>query len=369
MRLAIIGPLPPFRSGVARHTWMLGRALAVRTELLIVSFVRQYPRWLFPGANDRDQTAFPLAEPYCRYELDSLNPLSWRRTVRMVEEHCPDAVVLPWWTVFWVPCYLYLVWAFRRKGIPVHFLCHNVVDHDAGWIHHLAARSVLSRGSGFIVQSLAEKQRLEELVKEHNITVHPHPAFDRFVAQGPHLPPRAPLELLFFGIVRPYKGLEVLLHALTRLEDLDYRLTIAGEFWQGREAALRMIADYGLVDRIELVGRYVSDEEASGYFQRADAVVMPYLRASGSGVLGLAYSYGKPVIASRIPGLEEWVTHGETGLLVGAGRADELAIAIRSLTRSRAREMFPAISAFAGRLTWDSLAENLITSVRSARVT
>lgn len=362
-RLAIIGPVPPFRSGIAQHTMMLARALAPHSDLLVASFTRQYPRWLFPGESDREEGASAGLGSRCQFVLDSLDPRTWRRTVAIVVEHRPDAVIIPWWTIFWGPCLRYLARSISTQGIPVHFFCHNVVDHEASRWKKVLTGWVLRSGDGFFVQSSAEELRLHTLAAMGPVTVHGHPVFEQFPpAHGPR-DRRAALELLFFGFVRPYKGLDVLLQALAHLRDVDVMLTVAGEFWGGLDDTHQLIAELDLTNRVQVIPRYVSEIEVAELFARADAVVMPYLSATGSGVLGLAYRYGKPVIASRISGIEEHVVDGQTGILVAPGSTDELADALRSMDATRARAMAPAIEAVASGLTWESLAQAVLRQV------
>jgi glycosyltransferase involved in cell wall biosynthesis len=225
----------------------------------------------------------------------------------------------------------------------------------------------LRLGQGYFVQSEAEEQCLRELAVEGPVTVHGHPVFGQFPAVTNQLPRRAALELLFFGIVRPYKGLDVLLEAMGRRPHPDLKLTVAGEFWSGLEATLREIERLGLGDCVEVIPRYVDEHEAARLFARADAVVMPYRHATGSGVLGLAYRYGKPVIASRLPGIEEHVREGETGILVRAGSAEELARSIGTLDAQSAAAMAPAIAKLAASLTWESLADAVLMQITVRR--
>jgi glycosyltransferase involved in cell wall biosynthesis len=359
-RLALIGPLPPFRSGIAQHTMMLAGVLDPRCDLLVVSFERQYPRWLFPGESDVDPAAQKVDARNIHYLLDSLRPSTWKRTAELVAAHRPRAAILPWWTVYWTPCFLALARRLGRAGIPIHFFCHNVVDHEASWWKKALTRRVLTRGAGFFTQSNAESARLRALVPHARATVYPHPVSTQFPAPTAPLPRRARLELLFFGIVRPYKGLDVLLRALANLPDLDFKLTVAGEFWERAETTTRLIVELGLGDRVDLTGRFVPATEAANLFARADVVILPYRRATSSGVLGLAYRYGKPVIASRVPGLLEVVREGETGWLVEPDSPGDLARVLSGLTAERTRALAPAIAAFATTLTWESLADAVL---------
>lgn len=362
-RIALVGPLPPFRSGIAQHTMMLASALSERSTLLVISMTRQYPRWLFPGQSDVDPDGQRIETSHIRYLIDSLNPLTWERAFRALAEHGPRAVIIPWWTVYWAPCVLYLARRLKRAGIPVQFLCHNVVDHEAAGWKRLLTRAVLRQGSAFLAQSNGERELLQGLVPGRQVAVHPHPIFTQFPQPARDLPRRAGREFLFFGLVRPYKGLDILLRALAVMEDQDVMLTVAGEFWQPLPPILALIDELGISSRVELIPHYIGEQDAAALFHRADAVVMPYRSASGSGVLGLAYHYRKPVIASRISGLSELVLEGVTGDLVAPETAEALADALMGMTAGRARSMSPGIAEYAKHLSWDSLADMVLSQI------
>jgi glycosyltransferase involved in cell wall biosynthesis len=357
----VLGPVPPFRGGIAQHTAMLAKALSDQADVLVVSFTRQYPGWLFPGTSDRDPATPRLTHPAPEYIVDSLNPLTWRRAVQAIAGFAPDFVLIPWWTVFWAGCFSYIAGALRRRGIPVRFLCHNVADHEAAGWKTRAARHVLSKGESFIVHSAAERTVLQSLIPGARTAVHPHPVYTQFPDPAHALPRRARIELLFFGLIRPYKGLPVLIDAMARLKDQDLFLTVAGEFWTAKEDTLGHIERSGTVDRIEVIDRYVSDGEAADLFARADFAVLPYLSATGSGVVPLAYRYDTPVIASRVGGLPDVVAEGKTGILVEPGSPENLADALASLTPEKAQAMASEIETFKKSMTWKSLARAVIS--------
>jgi glycosyltransferase involved in cell wall biosynthesis len=362
-RIALIGPVLPFRGGIAQHTTMLHRALAARAEVLTLSFSRQYPRWLFPGASDRDAAYAGHREPGVHYEIDSLNPLTWRRAARRIREFAPAALVLPWWTVYWAFCFHHIAAAARRAGIPVVFVCHNPVEHeDAFWKRGLA-KWVLGTTDRYLVHDRRGREVLLESFPHARVDVHAHPVHGHFPRPVGSLPRRAGLELLFFGFVRPYKGVDLLLDALALVRREDVRLTVAGEFWGGLEECREKIASLGLAPKVELLPTYHSEQETAELFSRADVVVLPYRSATGSAVIPLAYHYGRPVIATAVGGLPDVVLEGRTGVLVPAGSPAELAKAIDSMTRSRAAAMQPEIERFAASLTWDGFASAVLDSV------
>jgi len=360
LRLGLIGPTLPYRSGIAQHSTMLHRALRQMLELTTISFTRQYPAWLFPGESDRDPYNESHSEPGVSYVIDSLDPRSWARAVKMLEDARVEAVVLPWWTIYFAPCYLYLKRAFARRGIPLVFLCHNVVDHEAALYKTMLSKLVLSGARGYCVQSKEEQGRLKKLLPDAHVVIHPHPLYDQFPPASVELPRRAALELLFFGLVRPYKGLDVLLEAMALVQRKDVHLSVVGEFWKDKETTLQRIEQLGIASRVEVVPRFVSDQEAADYFARADVVVLPYRSASGTGIIPMAYHYDKPVIATRIGGLADAVNDGATGFLVEPESPRALAAAIDRVVPAKLSALRPHIEAFKAGMTWEGLAEALI---------
>lgn len=358
-KLALVGPVLPYRGGIAQHTTMLHRALPRIAEHVTVSFTRQYPSVLFPGQSDRDPAYDDREEPGVEYLIDSLNPLTWQKAVRRIQSFGAQVVVLPWWGVYWAFCFRYIVNALRRAGVTVVFFCHNVVEHEsAAWKASLT-KWVLGRGSRFVVHTREDEANLRALIPGASVMVHAHPIYDQFPQPTGELKPRGDLELLFFGFVRPYKGLHLLVEAMAKTRDGVY-LTIAGEFWGGEEKVRSRLAELGLSDRVELRPRYHTDEETAELFARCDCVVLPYRSATGSGVVPVAYHYDKPVIVTRVGGLPDAVEDGETGWLVEPESIDAIANAINGCSRSDVVRMIPAIRRLKRALTWTSLASTFV---------
>jgi glycosyltransferase involved in cell wall biosynthesis len=366
--VVLIGPTLPYRGGIARHTTMLHRALARQSRALTISFSRQYPRWLYPGKSDREDGMADHAEPGVEYLIDSLNPGSWARAISRIRTFAPETVVFPWWHVYWTPCFAWMARAVRKMGIEVVFLCHNSIEHEsARWRRQLSSIA-LSKAHRFVVHTQADRKNLAAAFSSP-IRVHPHPTFDGYPDATVVLPRRARLELLFFGFVRPYKGLDTLLRAMAALRGTDVFLSIVGEFWRGEGEARQFVRDHGLADRVEFVARYVSDAEAAAYFARSDVVVLPYHSATGSGVIPLAYRYGKPVIATRTGGLPDVVVHGRTGLLIEPDAPADLAEAIAVVAHARVQFDPQAVAASRADLTWEGLAEAVLRTPAAASET
>ncbi len=364
-RTALIAPLPPIRSGVARHSAAVGRALAARpdVELRAWSFARQYPRLLYPGAAERDPRAAPDPRLPAREILRGASPASWRRTAREVADWAPDLVILPAWTFFLAPALAHVAGAARRAGAEVRMIVHNAFDHEEAWWKSRLSLMQLSRADAFLTHNAALAGTLAARLPGRPAAVFPHPVFDDLPEPTGALPRRAPLELLFFGLVRPYKGLDLAIDAFAASGRADARLTIAGEFWDGLEEARARIARLGLGDRVEIIPRFVSDAEAAELFARADAALLPYRSATGSGVIPTACRYGRAAICSDLPGLASVVEDGRTGRLFPAGDADALARIIAGLDRDEAARMGAAAAAFGRTLSWERFAALLLDPI------
>lgn len=364
LRTVLVGPVTPFRSGIAKHTTELARTLATReeVEVQVLSFSRQYPRWMFPGKDDRASDGCMLREPPTEYLIDSLSPLSWQRAVMRISDLLPTLVIIPVWTFFLAPPLAWIARACRRQGIPVVMIAHNVADHEgASWKAMLLNLQLRQAGS-----VVTHNQRLADAVSERvpgrPVAVHPLPIFEHYPEPKGHLGRRAELELLFFGIVRHYKGLDVLLEAMAHLKGCSVMLSVVGEFWHGRDQVERSIADTGIRSQVELVPDYVTDAEAAEYFARADAVVLPYRAVTGSGVVPVAYRYGKPVIVTDLPGLVEVVRDGETGWIIPSEDPAALAALLSErVTAARAVAMSAAIAEMRKGMSWESFASTVMT--------
>jgi glycosyltransferase involved in cell wall biosynthesis len=238
-RIVFIGPVLPFRGGISQHTTKLARAMLEDAEVLIISFSRQYPHCLFPGESDRDPSYQSHKEKNTEYLIDSINPLTWLRAVKRIKNFKADMVIIPWWTVFWVFCFGFIASSLNRNSIEVVFFCHNVIEHEAAAWKTFLTRKVLNYGTRFMVHTKEDSNNLHALIPSAEVDIHPHPIYDQFPQAKLQLPRRKTLELLFYGFVRPYKGLDDLIEAMILLKGRDTQLTIAGEFWDGEQATRR----------------------------------------------------------------------------------------------------------------------------------
>lgn len=357
-RVGLIGPVQPFRGGVAQYTTQLHRVLAGQVDLVTLSFRRQYPAWLFPGSSDRDPEYIGHLESGVAYCIDPYRPDSWLRAVDHLRGQGLDQVVITWWTAYWFLCLGVIARRLRRDGIRVTFLCHNVQDHEDHWFNQKAARFALRQADDYLVHGERQRAQLRELHGRVPIKVHPHPIYTQFPRPVGTMTRRAPLEMLFFGFVRPYKGVDVLIEAVALLSDQPLFLTIAGEVWGGGfdlEAAVRTA---GLTDRVEVRPYYHGEQETAELFARADVVVLPYHSASASGVVALAYHYDRPVVVTRVGALPEVVEEGASGFVVPPSDPGALAETLRACVGFR--PCGKALERLKRRMSWESLAATLV---------
>lgn len=379
MRFVLVGPAYPFRGGIAQYTTSLYQVLSIEHEVLLLSFTRQYPDFLFPGRTQRDESGQPLEVPQ-EAILDSLNPSSWRQVARRVQSFSPDVVIFQWWQPFFAFAYRKIIREIKNKGGPlVFFLCHNIYAHESlripgqEGIQRFLARKAFRLADGFLVQAetlIAELRRFNSNAPVRRIY---HPVYDFYVRWDsgntqPSNSDRKP-RLLFFGKIRKYKGLGTFLEALGRLkEKMDFEAVIAGEFYLNSDEFKRMALRLGVAGRIVWKDRYVANEEVPALFRGSDLVVLPYTQATQSGVVPVAYQFGVPVIASRVGGLAEVIRDGETGYLVPPNDPDALADKIYLYLTEGHRETFQEnIRDFCKKLTWQQVVDNILSLVSDCR--
>jgi glycosyltransferase involved in cell wall biosynthesis len=363
MKIVVLGPVAPFRGGIARHTSRLAQQFASNPdhEVSICSFSKLYPKILYPGQNDRDPDASPPHFASTHYGLNSANPFSWHQLNQRIQSQNPCIVVMPAWTFFVSPALGWIAKRLRRNGIKVVQIVHNASDHETSIWKTALSMGQLKHADGYIVHNRQVAKELQTLLPDAKITISAHPLYDDYPEPTAPTQAKAGLELLFFGLVRRYKGLDVALRALADSGIKSARFTIAGEFWEGLDETRKLIAELGIQDRVELHPNYVNDQQAADFFDRADAVILPYLSASGSGVVAMAQNYKVPVAASDIPSFQEAVLDGETGWLFPVGDFQKLAELINGrISRASALQMQPALDKQKALLGWDHYCEDVL---------
>ena len=362
MRIAIVGPAHPYKGGGARHTTELARRLAAAGhDVIIESWRAQYPARLYPG---RPTVDVPDAEPYprTRRRLAWYRPDGWLAEGRRLRR--ADLVILALLTPLQVPPYLAILAALggHGKAPRTAVICHNVLPHERRPGDIALTRALLRRAGTVITHSAAQAAQAQSVAPGATVRTVPMPPHlpatpqqnqgterTGYPAQAQPLPGRAtpqepprytvpgqaslpgPVRLLFFGIVRPYKGLDVLLHALAAAP-AQVTLTVAGEFWGGPAPTEKLIADLGLAGRVTLRPGYVPADQIPALFGAADALVMPYREATASQNALLAFAHGVPVITTTAGALAEPVHDGVDGLTCAPADPADLLRALRAIS-------------------------------------
>lgn len=338
-RLVIIGPTSPFRGGIVHYTTRLFSVCkSLGFTVSLFSFSRMYPAWLYPGKSDRDADSVTLDDPEHFQCIDSHNPFSWVLTALKIGRLKPSVVVLNWWTAFWSPVYITLVLLLRvfSPNTKIVYICHNVFDHERSFFKELLAKLSLRCADGFIVHSQKEKSLLHHLFSKKDVCYAPLPLFDVFDKnESDHagLCEKYGLKdtdkvLLFFGFVRPYKGLDDLIIAFrdAQKQELDLKLLVVGEFmFDLYDHYSQMIRKLDLEDCVILENKYVSNDAVAQYFSLADLLVLPYKSATGSAILTISYHLDTPVIATSVGNFPQVIMHDRTGYLVPPDRPEILA--------------------------------------------
>lgn len=324
MKIALVGPAYPLRGGIAHHVYSLQKELIHRGhQVEVISYRKLYPRFFFPGRTTIDASELKL-ECGAQSVLDPLDPRTWVDAFRAIKKFSPDVVVVEWWNPFFSPSMGALALMLKVARIETIFECHNVFPHERSLLDFPLLSFAFASVERFITHSVKDRKDLLS-IKSAKVAVAPLPAVAQFTGGAQD---RSGYGILFFGIVRKYKGLDVLLRAMPRvLSEVECNLVVAGEFYDSIARYEEIIRQSGIEKRVRLENRYIANEEVPALFEEADVLVLPYLSATQSGVARIAIMNRLPIIASRTGGLSESV--GESyGLLVQPGDADALADAL-----------------------------------------
>lgn len=309
-------------------------------EAKIVSFVKQFPNWLFPGETQIDNSKNFLKVEESRV-FAPLSPFSWFKTYKVVKNEKPDSLILNWWIPFFAPSYFcvsFLVKKFTKTEII--FLVHNAIPHEKWPLVKLLTKLAFSQADKFLVLSESVVEDLKTIypkVKESQLLKSRHPIYDFYLSEKveeskaelkENLGIKTSRVILFFGFIKKYKGLNVLLKAMSKVIkhfEGDVMLLIVGEFYYPKTEFHELVKELKIEKHIKLVDSYVSNEEVYKYFSPSDVVVLPYTSATQSGIVQIAFGFEKPIIASRIGGIPEVVKENEIGLLAEPNNPNDFA--------------------------------------------
>ncbi len=368
-RVAVVGPVFPYKGGIAHYTSLLAKELARTHDVKVFSFSLQYPRFLYPGKMQKDYENDFFRIEGTKYLINTINPFSWLRTGFAIVRFAPQLLILPWWNPFFGPAFsviALLVKSFSRARVL--FIVHNILPHERLPFDRLITSCTLKRGDFHIVQSGESEIKLLEILHNPVYRKAFHPSYAVFDQETMSredarnrlsLPARARV-LLFFGFVREYKGLMYLIEALPAIRKKlpDAKLLVVGDFFDDKQKYLRKIEELGVAPMVAIHDGYLPDREVGPYFSAADLVVLPYESASQSGIVQIAFGFGRPVVVTSVGGLSEVVEDNRTGFVVPPKDPAALAASvIRYFEQDKEREFSAAIKNEQDSFSWKRMVD------------
>ncbi|MDR1371982.1 MAG: glycosyltransferase [Dysgonamonadaceae bacterium] len=365
MKFAVLSPFYPYRGGISQFTMMLCRELNMENEVKVFSFSRLYPNFLFPGKSqfvENDEP--PITQPQSVRILDSINPFSYEKTVKAINNYQPDVLIIAYWTSFFAPACGYIAKRLKSKT-KIIGLIHNAIPHEPHFFDSPLASMFFRQCHKFVVLSESVKKDILRLYPSAQCLMLPHPLYDNFgeplekkEARKRFNIDRNKKTLLFFGLIRDYKGLDLLIEAMSRLDD-SFQLIIAGECYGDFGKYKRQIDTSPARDRIFALNRYINNSEVPTLFSAADLLVAPYRSATQSGVIPIACHFELPVLVTNVGGLRETVEKSGIGL-VCQPQPDSIAEGIKQFFNVENKLFSDKFKKIKDELSWDKFARNFL---------
>lgn len=379
-KIVLLGPAHPYRGGIAASNELLARTFLRRgAEVKVCSFTLQYPAFLFPGKTQYTEAPAP-ADLRIERRVSSVNPFNWVRVGLRLRRERPDAVVVRYWMSFLAPCLGTVCRLARSNGhTRILALTDNVVPHEKRFFDTPFTRWFIGACDGFVYMSGQVKGELEMFTRTKPALFSPHPLYDNYGGRVGREDACGALGidpghryLLFFGFVRDYKGLDLLLDAVAELKRTGRfsgkKLIVAGEYYGGRAKYDEQMKRLDITEDVIVMDRFVPDGEVKYLFSAADLVVQPYRSATQSGVTQIAYSFGTPMIVTDVGGLAEIVPDGRVGYVVRPEPSAIAAAIARFYAENRGDEFTAAIAREKRRFSWEALADRFQELYRSLAV-
>lgn len=370
MKIAILSPFYPYRGGIAQFSAMLFSTLeGEKHTMKAFNFARLYPDFLFPGKTqyvEEGDHAIPVPSERI---LDSINPFSYNKTLKAIKAFEPDVLIIAYWMSFFVPGYAHIANR-MKKHCKVVTLIHNAIPHEPKFFDKPMASLLFKQCDGFIVMSDIVKNDLQLLRPGARYIFTPHPLYDHFGAKIPKEEACERLNistdkktLLFFGLIRDYKGLNLLIDAMSAIDD-SYQLLIAGETYGSFDKYQQQIESSPARERIFVHNQYIGDEDIPVFFSAADILVLPYRSATQSGVVSVAYHYNLPMLATPVGDFPDSIGKTGTGIVVPEVSAEAIIQGINEMFIPEKQASFAShIVKEKEALSWQTFSKKLIDFV------
>lgn len=366
-RIVLVGPVYPYKGGISHYTGLMYRALKKKYDVTMVSYQFQYPKLLYKKEQrDYSNDSFKIEDT--NYWIHTANPFNWLRTAKKIKALKPELVIIQWWHPYFAPCYFGL--CKLLKGIKILFVCHNVFPHERFPLDRSLTKAVLKQGNCYIVQSGKDAGDLQTIIKNPVFEQAVHPTYHAFQLKNMrkeearsilHLEEQQKV-LLFFGFIREYKGLTYLIQAMPEIvKQLEnVKLLVAGDFPGEKEKKeyTDLIHECGMEEAIIVYDGYIPDQEVEKFFAACDMVVLPYISATQSGIVQIAFGFERPVVVTNVGGLPDVVENGKTGYVVEAAESECLTeVVVKYFKENGQYQMTDSIRKQKYRFSWDRMTE------------
>lgn len=368
-KIVIVGPVYPYKGGISHYTGLMARNLRKEYEVEMISYKMQYPKFMFKKEQrDYDNDTFKVEDT--KYLIHTANPFNIASVSKKIRNMNPDLVIVQWWHPYFAPCYTIL--RMGLKKIPVIYVCHNVFPHERFPLDRFLSKLVLKKGNGFILHSNKEVEELKSILPKSKYVITKIPTFNAFKfnnytksdAKSIINESEDKKILLFFGLVREYKGLKHLLRAMPDIIQYDSNIVlyVVGDFGSDKEDYLSIINENKIADNVRIVDGYVPDKEVEKYFAASDIVVLPYESATQSGVVQIAYGFDKPCLVTKVGGLPDVVIDGKTGYVVEPFNPRVISDAVINFYKeNKEQEFISGVQSEAYKYDWDRMNEAIQT--------
>lgn len=377
--IVIISPSKKYLSGIYHFTIKTALELKKYLNVKIISFKKQYPKFLYPG-NQREENLSDLKIEDEYAILKWYDYFSWKNAFKIVKNHA-NMIYIPWWTITLAMPFLYLAKISKKHGIKVIIEFHNLYDHDAGTIKKFLSSFIIRKIVNFsdlcILHTKENSKKLKNLIK-HNVNSiilplgplnvfsnidNPNEIYELYGLN------KNKKYILIFGVVRKYKGLEYAIEAmkfLNRREYSDYQLLVVGEVWINLRKVKNLIDKYGLKDKIIFINKFIPDSHILPFFKISEIIIYPYINATQSGSLNFAFNAKKPIIATRVGGFKEILIDQVNGLLIPPQDSLKLAKAMLKLIENQ--DLAKKISRsgnnyFKNNLSWNIIINKILNTI------
>lgn len=345
MKIALLSTFYPFRGGIAQFSGALLKAFESDNVVKAFNFKRQYPQFLFPGETQFVKEEDSADEILSDRLLDSINPISFSKTAKAINNFQPSLFISNYWMTFFGPSMGNVAKRLDAEIIKIAIV-HNVIPHEKRFFDSAANRYFLKNHDAFVVLSDIVEKDLLKIAPNAKVLKLQHPNYNHFGKKISQNDAKNKLgietgkkTILFFGIIRDYKGLDILLDSFGQLND-QYQLIIAGECYGAFDKYQSQIDSNKNKSRIFLHLKYISDQEVAKYFSAADVCILPYKSATQSGITAISHHFELPLIATDVGGLKETIKNGENGLIVDSSDSDKIKIAIEKYFNMQLKSQF-----------------------------